>query len=156
MVRTSTHVSDKNKVRRVNVLHMCMLFACPPPPPTRHPRPTSQNQFAFFAEDDIEVSPLYYRWIKAALERYYFVPPEQTATPQSTLAHTSIYGLCLQQQQLIPTRYPRELTGELRRLGLGHAPFPPFMWVWVHNIHIVTHVNKCVYAGIVVPCVVPS
>ena len=36
--------------------------------------PTSENSLAAFFEDDLEVSPFWFRWVYQALHKYYFVP----------------------------------------------------------------------------------
>jgi hypothetical protein len=106
--------------------------------------PTSLQEFAFFAEDDIEVSPFFYTWIMKAIAAYY--TPYSKRADRRGGAHSeheprgksdkstrgsrssstsnssggsggdgtadtssSIYGLCLQRQYLIPTAYPKTL-----------------------------------------------
>jgi hypothetical protein len=50
--------------------------------------PTSRNEFAMFIEDDMEVSPFYYRYLKKAIQRYYYDQYDQR-----------VFGLSLQRQR---------------------------------------------------------
>ena len=51
--------------------------------------PDSPNEFAFVVEDDMEVSPLYYRYLKRLLAHYYF---------NETNFDPRVYGTALQMQ----------------------------------------------------------
>ena len=46
--------------------------------------PTSPHQYAILLEDDIEVSPLFYVWVKLGLLTYRYTPPSSTTTTTTT------------------------------------------------------------------------
>ncbi|KAL0390758.1 UNVERIFIED_CONTAM: hypothetical protein Scaly_0432900 [Sesamum calycinum] len=55
--------------------------------------PTSDHEFAFVVEDDLEVSPLYYRFLKAVILNYYY---------NASNFSPSIYGASLQRPRFVP------------------------------------------------------
>jgi hypothetical protein len=55
--------------------------------------PESFNDFAFIVEDDMEVSPLYYRYFKKTVLQYYYEPSQLSP---------NLYGASLQRQTLVP------------------------------------------------------
>ena len=59
---------------------------------------TNLNQYAFFIEDDIEVSPLFYRWLVAAVKNYYLNPKSDSRR---------LFGISLQKIQMLLPIYPR-------------------------------------------------
>ena len=111
-------------------------------------QPDNVTEAAFILEDDVEVSPLFYRWAIHALRRYgaqgsaahttllqavrAHIARNGTAVPDDALGRSELerfredhaagqgvmYGLCLQKQHLAPTRYPRHLN-----VHNGHRPF---------------------------------
>lgn len=69
--------------------------------------PTSDHEFAFVVEDDMEVSPLYYRFLKAVILNYYY---------NATNFSPFIYGASLQRPRLVPGKHGNKmrLNGEAR------------------------------------------
>ena len=55
--------------------------------------PSSDDEFVFVMEDDLEVSPLYYQFLKRLIENYYY--------NQSNFS-PSIYGASLQRPRFVP------------------------------------------------------
>lgn len=55
--------------------------------------PGSDDEFAFVVEDDLEVSPLYYKFLKGLIARYYYDPSNFSP---------SIYGASLQRPRFVP------------------------------------------------------
>lgn len=55
--------------------------------------PSSDHEFAFVVEDDLEVSPLYYKFLKALIQNYYY---------NSSNFSPSIYGASLQRPRFVP------------------------------------------------------
>lgn len=93
--------------------------------------PSKNTEFAFILEDDIEVSPIFFRWTIAAISIYYdSVQMEAHETLFEALINSEdyelklteflkkfaglpiIYGICLQRQHIDPLRYPRKLNVE--------------------------------------------
>eukprot|EP00002_Diphylleia_rotans_P023890 TRINITY_DN4706_c0_g1_i1.p1 TRINITY_DN4706_c0_g1~~TRINITY_DN4706_c0_g1_i1.p1 ORF type:complete len:302 (+),score=58.06 TRINITY_DN4706_c0_g1_i1:119-1024(+) len=59
--------------------------------------PLSNTEYAFFLEDDLELSPLYYVWLKQAVEKYH-----------NREIYPELYGISLQRQHVIAqTRHPK-------------------------------------------------
>ena len=58
--------------------------------------PSSDHEFAFVVEDDLEVSPLYFRYLKALILNYYY--NESNFSPM-------IYGASLQRPRFVPGNY---------------------------------------------------
>mmetsp|Transcript_14796 Transcript_14796/g.18713 ORF Transcript_14796/g.18713 Transcript_14796/m.18713 type:complete len:433 (+) Transcript_14796:561-1859(+) len=58
---------------------------------------STHKEFAFFVEDDIEVSPFYYRWLVSAVEAYYLT---------SSVDTRNLFGISLQEIQLKLSTYP--------------------------------------------------
>lgn len=89
--------------------------------------PSGNSEFAFILEDDLEVSPLFFKWASAAISTYY--DSFQREAHESLLAvfQTNdfkarleayvkkyagmpvLFGVCLQRQHVDPLRYPRKL-----------------------------------------------
>ncbi|PIN17469.1 hypothetical protein CDL12_09870 [Handroanthus impetiginosus] len=69
--------------------------------------PTSDHEFAFVVEDDLELSPLYYRFLKAVILNYYY---------NASNFSPSIYGASLQRPRLVPGKHGNkmQLDGEAR------------------------------------------
>jgi len=59
--------------------------------------PSSDDDIGFFFEEDLEVSPAYFKWVKTALENY-----------ESTSIMDRLFGFCLQRNWLVPARYLSE------------------------------------------------
>ncbi|GER41053.1 transferase [Striga asiatica] len=69
--------------------------------------PASDHEFAFVVEDDLEVSPLYYRFLKAVILNYYY---------NASNFSPSIYGASLQRPRFVPGKHGNKmhLDGEAR------------------------------------------
>ncbi|KAL1567881.1 hypothetical protein AAHA92_03308 [Salvia divinorum] len=69
--------------------------------------PASDHEFAFVVEDDLELSPLYYRFLKAVILNYYY---------NATNFSPSIYGASLQRPRFVPGKHGNKmhLDGESR------------------------------------------
>ncbi|RRT72820.1 hypothetical protein B296_00021249 [Ensete ventricosum] len=76
--------------------------------------PSSDDEFAFVVEDDLELSPLYYKFLKRLILKYYYDPANYDP---------SIYGASLQR--------PRFVAGMMikPRLFLNLASFPLFVFL---------------------------
>lgn len=55
--------------------------------------PSSDDEFAFVVEDDLEVSPLFYKFVKAVILNYYY---------NINSSSPSIYGVSLQRPRFVP------------------------------------------------------
>lgn len=55
--------------------------------------PSSDHEFAFVVEDDLELSPLYYKFLKSVIQNYYY---------NSSNFSPSIYGASLQRARFVP------------------------------------------------------
>ncbi|KAK4441403.1 hypothetical protein Salat_0475200 [Sesamum alatum] len=62
--------------------------------------PTSDHEFAFVVEDDLEVSPLYYRFLKAVIFNYYY---------NASNFSPSIYGASLQRPRFVPGKHGNKM-----------------------------------------------
>ncbi|XP_071686034.1 uncharacterized protein [Rutidosis leptorrhynchoides] len=62
--------------------------------------PVSDDEFAFVVEDDIELSPLYYRFLKGLIENYYY-----NASNYSPW----IYGASLQRPRFVPGKHGNKI-----------------------------------------------
>ncbi|KAL2510928.1 glycosyltransferase family protein 2 [Abeliophyllum distichum] len=62
--------------------------------------PSSDHEFAFVVEDDLEVSPLYYRFLKAVILNYYY-----NASNFSPM----IYGASLQRPRFVPGKHGNKM-----------------------------------------------
>ncbi|XP_057801679.1 uncharacterized protein LOC131016898 [Salvia miltiorrhiza] len=62
--------------------------------------PSSDHEFAFVVEDDLEVSPLYYRFLKAVILNYYY---------NATNFSPSIYGASLQRPRFVPGKHGNKM-----------------------------------------------
>mmetsp|Transcript_22965 Transcript_22965/g.41357 ORF Transcript_22965/g.41357 Transcript_22965/m.41357 type:complete len:399 (-) Transcript_22965:211-1407(-) len=81
--------------------------------------PVQENTFAAFFEDDLEVSPLWFKWVRQGLQKYYFTPQR----------HPKMMGFALYRPM------HDELTERLYTVDNDHAPFAlqqPCSWgsVW--------------------------
>lgn len=94
--------------------------------------PASARECAFVLEDDLVVSPLFFKWTRLAVLKYYdslqeeahaalvrsvelLVQGNTTSLDSYSRAYAGmpiLYGICLQRQHLDPTRYPRKLRVE--------------------------------------------
>lgn len=54
--------------------------------------PSSDDEFAFVVEDDLEVSPLYYRFLKGLILKYYYEPENYSP---------DVYGASLQRPRFV-------------------------------------------------------
>lgn len=55
--------------------------------------PSSDNEFAFVVEDDLELSPLYYKFLRSLILNYYY---------NTSNYAPSIYGASLQRPRFVP------------------------------------------------------
>lgn len=55
--------------------------------------PSSDHEFAFVVEDDLEVSPLYFKFLKGLILMYYY---------DQTNFNPMIYGASLQRPRFVP------------------------------------------------------
>ncbi|KAK0603109.1 hypothetical protein LWI29_001516 [Acer saccharum] len=62
--------------------------------------PTSDNEFAFVVEDDLEVSPLFYKFLRSFIVNYYYNP--------SNFTH-SIYGASLRRPRFVPGKHGNKI-----------------------------------------------
>ncbi|GFP97611.1 hypothetical protein PHJA_001905200 [Phtheirospermum japonicum] len=62
--------------------------------------PTSDHEFSFVVEDDLEVSPLYYRFLKAVILNYYY---------NASNFSPSIYGASLQRPRFVPGKHGNKM-----------------------------------------------
>lgn len=62
--------------------------------------PSSDDEFVFVVEDDLEVSPLYYQFLKRLIENYYY--------NQSNFI-PSIYGASLQRPRFVPGKHGNKM-----------------------------------------------
>ncbi|KAL7126972.1 hypothetical protein ABFS83_14G223100 [Erythranthe nasuta] len=62
--------------------------------------PSSDHEFAFVVEDDLEVSPLYYRFLKAVILNYYY---------NASNFSPSIYGASLQRPRFVPGKHGNKM-----------------------------------------------
>ncbi|KAK4765613.1 hypothetical protein SAY86_026703 [Trapa natans] len=62
--------------------------------------PSSDDEFAFIVEDDLEVSPLYYRVVRAVVRNYYY---------NASNFSPSIYGLTLQRARFVPGKHGNKI-----------------------------------------------
>ncbi|KAI3938781.1 hypothetical protein MKW98_011933 [Papaver atlanticum] len=62
--------------------------------------PSSDDEFAFVVEDDLEVSPLYYKFLKGLIVNYYF---------NSSNYSPSIYGASLQRPRFVPGKHGNKI-----------------------------------------------
>lgn len=62
--------------------------------------PGSDDEFAFVVEDDLEVSPLYYRFLRALISHYYY---------NASNFSPSIYGISLQRPRFVPGKHGNKL-----------------------------------------------
>eukprot|EP01035_Chromulina_nebulosa_P018545 gene18545-24266_t len=104
-------------------------------------KPNSPNEVAFIFEDDIEVSPYYFKWTYHAIKKYYIEYESQitshmdlynsiksylnTNSSKSLDSYASshggeplMYGICLQKQHLDPNHHPKKLV-----ITNGHQPY---------------------------------
>nr|XP_043628828.1 uncharacterized protein LOC122600215 isoform X1 [Erigeron canadensis] len=62
--------------------------------------PVSDHEFVFVVEDDIELSPLYYRFLKGLIVNYYY---------NVTNSSPSIYGASLQRPRFVPGKHGNKI-----------------------------------------------
>ncbi|KAK4278836.1 hypothetical protein QN277_016625 [Acacia crassicarpa] len=62
--------------------------------------PSSDNEFVFIVEDDLEVSPLYYEFIKSLIVNFYY---------NASNYSPSIYGASLQRPRFVPGKHGNKL-----------------------------------------------
>ncbi|KAM5550918.1 hypothetical protein ABKV19_027322 [Rosa sericea] len=62
--------------------------------------PSSDHEFAFVVEDDLEVSPLYYKYLKNLIVNYYY---------NSSNSRPYIYGASLQRPRFVPGKHGNKL-----------------------------------------------
>uniref|UniRef100_K7MEL2 Uncharacterized protein n=2 Tax=Glycine subgen. Soja TaxID=1462606 RepID=K7MEL2_SOYBN len=83
--------------------------------------PNSDHEFAFVVEDDLEVSPLYYEFVKALIMNFYY-----NASNHSP----SIFGVSLQRARFVPGKHGNKLQlDDKTRLFLYQLPWKEFrLW----------------------------
>ncbi|KAL0728238.1 hypothetical protein Bca4012_024331 [Brassica carinata] len=62
--------------------------------------PSSDHEFAFVVEDDLEVSPLYYEFLEGVIRSYYY---------DANGYNPSIYGASLQRRRFVPGKHGNKL-----------------------------------------------
>lgn len=62
--------------------------------------PSSDNEFAFVVEDDLEVSPLYYKFLKGLITNYYYNVSNYSP---------SVYGASLQRPRFVPGKHGNKM-----------------------------------------------
>ncbi|KAL5580303.1 hypothetical protein UlMin_012745 [Ulmus minor] len=62
--------------------------------------PSSDNEFAFVVEDDLEVSPLYYKFLRSLIVNYYYSDPN---------FRPYIYGASLQRPRFVPGKHGNKI-----------------------------------------------
>ncbi|KAK4356465.1 hypothetical protein RND71_025436 [Anisodus tanguticus] len=62
--------------------------------------PSDYDEFAFIVEDDLELSPLYFRFLKSLIENYYY--NESNFSPM-------IYGASLQRPRFVPGKHGNQM-----------------------------------------------
>ncbi|KAL5799436.1 hypothetical protein ACOSQ4_032320 [Xanthoceras sorbifolium] len=62
--------------------------------------PTSDDEFAFVVEDDLEVSPLFYKFLRSFIVNYYY---------NSANSSHSIYGASLQRPRFVPGKHGNKI-----------------------------------------------
>lgn len=62
--------------------------------------PSSEDEFAFVVEDDLQVSPLYYEFLKSVIRNYYY---------NSSNFSPSIYGASLQRPRFVPGKHGNKI-----------------------------------------------
>ncbi|KAK2641035.1 hypothetical protein Ddye_022798 [Dipteronia dyeriana] len=62
--------------------------------------PTSDNEFAFVVEDDLEVSPLFYKFLRSFIVNYYY---------NSSNFTRSLYGASLQRPRFVPGKHGNKI-----------------------------------------------
>lgn len=62
--------------------------------------PASDHEFAFMVEDDMRLSPLYFKYVKQIIETYYLNPSNHDPT---------VYGISLQRPRLVPGKHGNRL-----------------------------------------------
>ncbi|KAK8550710.1 hypothetical protein V6N12_039404 [Hibiscus sabdariffa] len=62
--------------------------------------PTSDDEFAFVVEDDLELSPLYFKYLKALILNYYY---------NSSNFSPSVYGASLQRPRFVPGKHGNKM-----------------------------------------------
>ncbi|CAI9781322.1 unnamed protein product [Fraxinus pennsylvanica] len=62
--------------------------------------PSSDHEFAFVVEDDLEVSPLYFRFLKAVILNYYY---------NASNFNNMIYGASLQRPRFVPGKHGNKM-----------------------------------------------
>ncbi|GFZ18091.1 hypothetical protein Acr_26g0013600 [Actinidia rufa] len=62
--------------------------------------PSSDDEFAFVVEDDLEVSPLYYKFLRGLIENYYY---------NASNFRPWIYGASLQRPRFVPGKHGNKL-----------------------------------------------
>ncbi|ESR59590.1 hypothetical protein KPL70_002762 [Citrus sinensis] len=63
--------------------------------------PTSDHEFAFVVEDDLEVSPLFYKFLRGLIVNYYYHAPSNLTR--------SIYGASLQRPRFVPGKHGNKI-----------------------------------------------
>ncbi|KAK4771939.1 hypothetical protein SAY86_013714 [Trapa natans] len=71
--------------------------------------PSSDDEFAFIVEDDLEVSPIYYKFVQAVIRNYYY---------NASNFSPSIYGVTLQRARFVPGKHGNKI-----ELGAGSQVF---------------------------------
>ncbi|KAA0061751.1 hypothetical protein IC582_009923 [Cucumis melo] len=62
--------------------------------------PSSDNEFAFVVEDDLELSPLYYKFLRSLIVNYYY---------NTSNYDPSIYGASLQRPRFVPGKHGNKI-----------------------------------------------
>ncbi|KAL2651335.1 hypothetical protein R1flu_019463 [Riccia fluitans] len=88
--------------------------------------PSSDDEFALILDDDVELSPLFYRYVRSLISTYYY---------QEAQYDPSIYGISLQRPQLVPGKSGHPIKLDVRTrlfmyemVGIWGQVFFPKPW----------------------------
>ncbi|BBM99129.1 protein MpGT77.2 [Marchantia polymorpha subsp. ruderalis] len=88
--------------------------------------PSSDNEFALVVEDDMELSPLFYRYVRSIISTYYYQPAHYDP---------SLYGISLQRPSLVPGKNGQPIKVDVRTrlfmyemVGIWGQVFFPKPW----------------------------
>ncbi|KAJ3292563.1 hypothetical protein HK104_005196 [Borealophlyctis nickersoniae] len=108
--------------------------------------PSSWDEVAFVVEDDIELSPLWYRWLRPAVAHYYENPDN---------FDPNLYGISLQSQATCLGNCKVEVKNgnkpfRYQLVGTWGQLLFPFQWVqfmrWMDGKRVILHYNALGYA----------
>ncbi|KAG6553470.1 hypothetical protein Mapa_004382 [Marchantia paleacea] len=88
--------------------------------------PSSDDEFALVVEDDMELSPLFYRYVRSIIATYYYQPAHHDP---------SLYGISLQRPSLVPGKNGQPIKVDVRTrlfmyemVGIWGQVFFPKPW----------------------------